>query len=415
MIPLKFGERASHENFSPDADEWDFHLVFNLEKEAIDNYLREQAGANWRELKSVQAAQEQMPDLNNSIAATYAPSGDKPIQRVYDDAARGSLRLEAPTNGKIRAMTTLLVLSVIAESTVMLIQQVLATDFNPFILVFAFMLAVGGFLQGHGVGNLIFRRWKEDTRRAEKGDRPLIYWIEVSVGTLLILLIASARSVFLFEPLMIFLLFSVTLFFGEAVSLFEALREKYKSMRILLLAEMLQAQKWQANMSHRLHLVQNGYRETYEAGLRRAEHYGSKSPSSTAWVGSGGSSKVDVPLDAKEPRDGDTIREPPRLDERYLGIYGSNSKASDLCGSLWKSRCCLYRSEELQPGLGRSQKRQRTRSGRRVYSLQPELSIFSPESVGPSVRVPRRGPSERISRLRCAPEGPRALELTEEP
>ena len=47
MIPLQFGHRANHKNFPPGADEWDLHLVFNLEKAVIDDHLRAQAVTSW--------------------------------------------------------------------------------------------------------------------------------------------------------------------------------------------------------------------------------------------------------------------------------------------------------------------------------------------------------------------------------
>jgi hypothetical protein len=276
MISLKFGERADAKNFPMGSDEWDLPLVFGVEKHTIDDHLREQAGAHWRALKNRDAALGQIKALNEDVADKYAPHGDLPVQRIYDDAARGTLKRAAPSQSKIRAMTVLLVLAVAAESTVMVLQQALTLDFNPFILVIAFMLAIGGFLQGHGVGNLLVNRWKEDTARAERGERSLIYWIEVGVGTLLILLIAVMRGGSAFQPAMIFLVFSITVLFGEAVSLFEALREKHKVMRATLLSEMLQAQKWYATLTHQQHLDRKGYLETYVAAYDLAAKTGAQ-------------------------------------------------------------------------------------------------------------------------------------------
>jgi hypothetical protein len=260
MIPLTFGNRANHKNFPTNADEWDPHLVFSLEKSVIDAHLRTQAARGWEEFEDVDRAFGPIQGLDHTLA-TYVNSGNMPPR--YDEAVDGRLQLAAPTKGNIRALTILLALSVIAESTVMLIQQALTMDFNPFIVVIAFMLALGGFLQGHGIGNLLFKGWQKDTGRAEEIDRPLIYWLEVAVGTLLILLIALLRGATAFDPVMMFLVFSITLLFGEAVSLFEALRKKYKEMRITLLDEMLLAQKWRASKLHQELLVNKGYHETY--------------------------------------------------------------------------------------------------------------------------------------------------------
>lgn len=275
MIPLQFENRAKRENFSPDDDEWDLHLVFKLEKDVIDNHLREKAIENWHRFKNTDAALEQMNELNSNIASRYA-SLEINLPQRYDEATHGTLKPVAPTKGKIRTMTTLLVLSMIAESTVMVMQQVLTRDFNPFIFVIAFMLAVGGWLQGYGVANLLVKSWKERTGRPVSDDHPLLQWGAVAVGTLLILLIAWLRGSTAFDPVRMFLVFSITLLFGEAVSLFEALREKYKEMRTTFLDEMLQAQEWCATILHQQHLADNGYLETYKAAVKLVERSGAQ-------------------------------------------------------------------------------------------------------------------------------------------
>lgn len=267
MIPLKFGtERANQKNFPPNADEWDLHQVFYVEKKAIDDHLCAEAVKNWHLFKDIDKALAPMKNLNNTIAGTYAQRGDIPA-RIYRDAVNRALEPEAPTKGEIRTMTILLVLSMVAESTVMLMQQALTRDFNWFIFVIAFMLGLGGFLQGHGVGHLLVMRWKKYTEREVKGDSPVIYWGLVAIGTLLILLIAWLRGSTAFDPAVMFRVFCITLLFGEAVSLFEALRTKYKKVRATLLAEMLQAQKWEASLSHQDILGRNGYLKTYMTKL----------------------------------------------------------------------------------------------------------------------------------------------------
>ncbi len=276
MIPLKYGERASRNHFPTDADEWDLHLKYNLEKAAIDKYLVEIAGANWRQFKEVKKAIAQGQQLTKDIIDKYTPSDLIPDTRIYEDAARGALRRECPTLRAIYTMMFAFWLSVVMETTVMVIQQAFTGDFNPFIIVLAILLALGGFLQGQGLGHYLVKRWKEDTNRPQKGEGAMVAALEFGIGTALILLISVVRGLSSFEPVMMVLVFTVTLLFGEAVAVCEAVKERYKGMRDTLLAEMEDAQTWQANKSHLKHLDASGYLQTYEAAVEKFDQVGAQ-------------------------------------------------------------------------------------------------------------------------------------------
>jgi len=277
MKPLQFPERATRDHVPSDADVWDLHLFFNIEKEVIDRYLREVARAKWREFNDVEKALEGGKTLVSEAGSTYAQAGEIHNERIYNDAARGNLKLQSPTVGMILTWQIAFWIAVVAETTVMLVQQALTGDFNPFIIVLALLLALGGFLQGQGTGNMFVKRWMEDTKRPQAGDRPGAHWMQFGIGSALIILVSGIRGSGADEPAQFALIFLVTLLFGEAVAICEALKVKYKSMRVRLLLEMESAQKWQASIEHHQEMMKDTYRLMYEGAVRQAEEKGAQS------------------------------------------------------------------------------------------------------------------------------------------
>ena len=277
MKPLQYPERATRDHVPSDTDEWDLHLFFNLEKEVIDRHLREVARAKWREFNDVKKAIDGGADLVSEIRGKYDQSGEIHDERIYDDAARGNLKRQSPTLGTIMTWQVAFWLAVLAETTVMLVQQALSGDFNPFIIVLALLLALGGFLQGQGIGNLFVRGWQEDTKRAQRGDRTGAHWLQFGIGSALILLVSGVRGSGADEVAQFALIFLVTLLFGEAVAICEALKVKYKAMRATLLVEMGLAQHWQANIDHHHEMMKDTYRLMYEGAVRQSEERGEQS------------------------------------------------------------------------------------------------------------------------------------------
>jgi hypothetical protein len=277
MKPLPFLERATRDHVPSDADEWDLHLYFNIEKEVIDRHLREVARANWREFNDLQKTLGAGTELVAEIGARYDKSGEIHDERIYEEAARGNLKRQSPSVGTIMTWQVAFWIAVLAETAVMLVQQAVTGDFNPFIIVLALLLALGGFLQGQGIGSLFVKGWMEETKRAQLGDQSGAHWLQFSIGSALILLVSGVRGSGADEPAQFALIFLVTLLFGEAVAICEALKVKYKAMRATLLVEMGQAQHWQANVDHHKEMTKGSYRLTYEGTVRQSEDQGAQS------------------------------------------------------------------------------------------------------------------------------------------
>jgi hypothetical protein len=271
MLPLEYPDRATRRNIPRGEDEWDLSIFFRLEQQAIERYLGQMAQKNWQQLGR-EGALRASDQLMDAIQATYAPKDEVLNPKIYADAQNGHLKRQAPSVKAIVGMRVAFWIAVLAETTVMLVQQALTGDFNPFIVVLAILLALGGYLQGRGLGEYLAKRWAEDTGRLPKPDVRLApQWLQLGIGTALILLIAVVRGAGAFEPVQFALVFFVTLLLGEAVAVFEALQVRHRSVRDALLVEMEQAQRWQANISHRDRLMRDGYRKAYETAILQAE------------------------------------------------------------------------------------------------------------------------------------------------
>ena len=269
MKALTFPGRANTEHFPPDANVWDINLIFNIEKDLIDQQIQKDAGTNWRSLTSEDAAKAQGDTLIGKIAANYDPPHEICPTRIYDDARSGQLERMSPTVKMIRTMKIAFIVAVITELSVMVLQGIFTGDFNPFLIVLGIFLAMGGFLQGMGIGNFLMRNWRIHTRRVDQGESLAIPSLLIGAGTALILLISAMRASGGDDTTDTVLVFLVTLLFGEAVAVCEAIKVRYSATRAQLLQEMAQAQHWQANVSHHQHIVRGEYLADYVTAVKR--------------------------------------------------------------------------------------------------------------------------------------------------
>lgn len=270
MQTLQFLQRANKDHFPPDADVWNLNLIFHLEKDVVDREIEKKAGGNWRRLNSEGDALTQSDPLIQQIASSYDPSDEEPDPRIYDEARSGKLQLMSPTVRMISTMKAAFVVAVLAELSVLVLQALFTGDFNPFIIVLGIFLALGGFLQGMGMGNLLLRSWKIHTGRIQRGESLAVSWLLIGIGTALILLISALRASGSSVTSQFLLVFLVTLFFGEAVAVCEAIKVRYGSIRSVLLQEFALAQHWQANLTHHQHIVRGNYKAHYDAAVKRA-------------------------------------------------------------------------------------------------------------------------------------------------
>lgn len=259
-VKLNFKERAQPIHFGEKDDIWDINLINSIETKCIEDYLKSQA--------NLQSPPGWEHDIESEIKNYYAnePEG---LATISDDdlkkAAAGEYKKRAPTDSTIRRWLIFTVIAVMAELSVVIFQGLFSSDFNPFIIVLAIMLGLGGILQGYGLGTIFFRGWLKSI--GEGITEPHHAWWTVGIGTVLILLVSGVRAFGSIEAFQFLLVFFITLFFGEAVAISEAMHEKLIEIRKWCLDKQLQAQRFHATRAHHEKLKNNHYREFYEAQL----------------------------------------------------------------------------------------------------------------------------------------------------
>ncbi len=261
MQELVFKQHASKVNFRKNDNIWNINLIYETENECIKREMEEVVGTKVN-LKGLQATLDFWPNFESDIREHYA--GElKCKSTIWEKAVKGVLETECPSKKSINTMRVSFWIALLAEISVLLIQQAFAGDFNPFIVILAVILGLGGFLQGWGIGHLLFRHWKDNTGRSD-GESSFQHWLFVGIGTVLILLISVARGSGSFDSTQFFLIFFITLFFGEAVAICEALSVKLSEQRDQCIQDMQQAQLKQASQTHFKNLQNGTYEKDYK-------------------------------------------------------------------------------------------------------------------------------------------------------
>lgn len=240
-IGLNFPERAKPKNYPENADVWDIDLIFRLESNCILEKLKtssnEKPPEDWSKIETV-------------IRNNYATEEDsnKPGAKNLDKALVGYFKEKAPTESAIRTWSICFWVAIFAEFSVLLLQALFSGDFPPFLPILATTLALGGYFQGRGLGKLFFRGWLHslDEGTTERHQE----WLVIGLGTVLILLVSVMRALGSFEIIQFFVVFFITLFFGEAVAISEAMHVKLKEQRIWCLGKQKEAQIFRANRMH---------------------------------------------------------------------------------------------------------------------------------------------------------------------
>ena len=261
MIPVQFKKRAGRKNFRPNDDQWNLDLIFQLEKNCIDSELMTIAGNKWND-SGLDGALAHTDTLMSDLRDNYTTSA-QPLTSIWNKAIHKRLQTECPSNGKILGFKIAFWIALLAEVVVMGVQAALSGDINPFIFVLAIILGLGGYLQGLGIGNLLFVRWKNHTERPH--EAPVTRdWILVAIGSVLILLVSAVRGASGIDIMQFLLVFLVTLFFGETVAICEASAVDLSQQRNECHTDMESCQQFQASQNHKKNLSDGTYRRDYQ-------------------------------------------------------------------------------------------------------------------------------------------------------
>jgi len=242
-MKLDYRQKADHSYLTSEEELWDINSLFALQDDAINKHLDDLAGNDWAQYKDINLLNKHSEDVVDEIKDFYAKAPPKINQKLFSDAVKGVLEKGSPKKRQISTMKIGFYIALVVEAAVMVVQQVFTGDFNPFIIVLAVLLGLGGFMQGLGIGRQLVANWLIGTGRVIKDEQAKGH----SPGTIWMLIrISAVRGFGASNPIQFILVFFVTLLFGEAVSIFEALAVKYKDMREVLLADMLRCQQWHA-------------------------------------------------------------------------------------------------------------------------------------------------------------------------
>lgn len=235
---LKFGERASMRNVpvgTPEENIWDEKLFFNIESETIKKYIHQQVQdtvANNAEVDKESLWRK----LEAEIRENYVISPDTElVERVKNKEFAKII----PSRRQILMWWVLFVVSVLIETSILAIQTLFSGSFNPVILIYGFLLGLGGFFLGEALGDILFynefAKLGEIRREHRLNVAKLI--IFSAVGILLIAFVAIVRSFGAYGVREKFIVIAITVLLGLSVAVIDGYRKKLSELRKYLLIE----------------------------------------------------------------------------------------------------------------------------------------------------------------------------------
>lgn len=264
-------KRYTLENLKPGEDEkiWDEYCIYNLEKQHLLNkffpYKCEQF------LQTGDKNHIDWEKIRAEIRANYVTEWDSEILSKLRD---GFYRKHCPSSGEIKAWKIAFILSIIGETTILVIQSIFSGGFNPMILLFAFLLALGGWLVGKFFGKYFWisklknlQMYSKQLRLDPSEKGALI------LGTILIVFVALVRAVFGGEPeadtIFVFFtwstiyIFLLTILLGATVAFTEAMKLFKIRMREECLISQQKALQMFASKKHDECLKDGTYMEMF--------------------------------------------------------------------------------------------------------------------------------------------------------
>ncbi len=235
---LKFGERASMKNVpvgTPEESIWDEKLFFNIESETIKKYIQQQ----------VQDAVASNPEVNkenlwkkleDEIRENYIISPDTElIERVKNKEFAKII----PSKKQILMWWILFVVSVLIETSILAIQTLFSGSFNPVILIYGFLLGLGGFFLGEALGDILFYNEFAKLGEIRREHRLNVAKLTIFavVGILLIAFVAIVRSFGAYGIREKFVVIAITVLLGLSVAVIDGYRKKLSELRKYLLIE----------------------------------------------------------------------------------------------------------------------------------------------------------------------------------
>lgn len=199
-VQPKFGDRITFDHATPNEKNkiWEPDFIYNKELKLIESVLNDNDNNKENKIsiedirrlygKAYFLTSSSSSDLNLNLKE----EAEKLQKNVYRDIC--------PTNRAITVWKIMFWMSVLGEVAILTIQSIFSGGFNPFILLYAFLLATGGWLVGDYLGYYFFldflRKHQENKLENESNKKITVTLI---FGIVLILFVAIVRAIFSYD------------------------------------------------------------------------------------------------------------------------------------------------------------------------------------------------------------------------
>jgi|SRR5215203_3648447 len=248
-------------NEVPKNKRWDPTGVWEEEFNRVSEALGVAANLNFGKFGRKDDALSAGKGLPEVIVARFGSDATAVDPDVMHQAALGRYAKQAPSLKLILAFSILKWTAMGCE-TLLFVFLALMGFANYIVVIVGLLLALSGYLMGHGVGNLLVSHEAGGGARSPKG------WLYFSVGLLatvgLSVLRASGSEEGIMAAILIPIILAATIALFEALSFVHTLR--YKNMW----EEMFRAQVWYSIEQHQRRYREGLWRKVYEGEVERA-------------------------------------------------------------------------------------------------------------------------------------------------
>lgn len=251
---------------------WKLDYLFIKENDHIKNrYFKEKIQEYEQEKnRNEEFWNKKWEEIEKQLKDTYVMQGDEIIVDELEKSKKNFYKQLCPSDGKILVWRIAFCLSVIGETSILLVQGLLGGGFNPMILLFAGLLGLGGWLCGNFLGawfwqNQVIKLGKFDPKTDSISTTEKF---KLFVGGVLIIFVATVRAIFSTESEVTIdfnsiYIFTLTLILGLVVACTEGVVIYLKKKRDWSLSNQQSALKMYASKRH-LELINDGsYRDEF--------------------------------------------------------------------------------------------------------------------------------------------------------
>jgi len=246
----KFGERVSRDHISLEFTEdhfWtNYRLFFDRERECIEKEIKKIIEENKN--KEPEALWREIEDKIKGIYVSIEEQDPNFLEKIK----KSEFFKNVPEQRKIFVWKLLFIFSILFETLVLVFQSIFGGEFNPVILIFAFILAAGGFLLGEVLGDyLVYEHFAKKGEAKPAYTPGTIKTILMGLGGLIaILFVAFLRSLGTDEINEKVTIIGLTILLGFIVAVADAYKKKLIEIRKHYIEEQEKGLKMMASKLH---------------------------------------------------------------------------------------------------------------------------------------------------------------------